>query len=588
MAYMVTARKWRPQTFAEVVGQQHISHTLENALKQGRIAHAYLFSGPRGVGKTTMARILAKALNCEKGPTPLPCNQCSLCQEINAGSAIDVLEIDGASNRGIDEIRELRESVRYAPARGKYRVYIIDEVHMLTKEAFNALLKTLEEPPAHVVFIFATTEPERVLHTIISRCQHFTFHRIALRDIITQLQTIAQHEGIAISADGLHLIAKSADGSMRDAQSLFDQLVAFCGKSIRVEDIASILGIVGQDLLYQFMEAILARKRGQVLQLVHEFFLHGHDAKELCGGLLEYIRNLLVAKTGEDLATLIELPAETIAELQKQGERVSEEELHALFDMLSNIEAGLKESSYPRFLLETTLLKMASLKPFVPLEDILGRLAEFEKRLGLVDKKKEHNAHQHPETSLESPLSPLPAEKVKPEPNGKGVVAEESAKPIGKERVEAKEAHIWTQIVQEVRRRRISLGAILQEGTLLRIDKDTCELGFQSENSFFRESVLNLENLKLISEVVEEVLGERKKIKIRDSSTPDKEKRPVKNGESTDNQRTLLDREILRDALEIFDGRIIETRTYQQTKEVASENPFEEGEALDIEEKDHG
>jgi DNA polymerase-3 subunit gamma/tau len=574
MAYLVTARKWRPQTFDEVIGQAHISHTLANAITQGRIAHAYLFSGTRGVGKTSTARVLAKALNCEKGPTPTPCNQCSLCQEINAGSAVDVLEIDGASNRGIDEIRELRESVRYAPARGKYRIYIIDEVHMLTKEAFNALLKTLEEPPPHVVFIFATTEPQRIPITILSRCQRFAFHRISLRDIVSHLQRIAQAEGVTIDDEGLRLIAKSAEGSMRDAQSLFDQLITFGGKEIRAEDIASILGIVGQDRLHHCMEAVLMRKPGDIVRLVAEFFRYGYDAKELCGSLLEHMRNLLIVKTVDDPGSLLELPAAAITELQQQGARVSVEELHTLFGVLSGIEGALKESLYPGLLLEMTLLKMASLPSLIPMAKLLERLEELEKKL-----KKDRGENNH----FSQPLSFSLAEPPQPVQSVQDIAPVVSPEYKG-EPTAGREAPLWDRVVQEVRRRKIALGSILQEGRLIRVDNDTFELGFQSENSFFRESVLNLDNLKLLSEVVAEVLGERKKIKIRNSSVPD-EKTAPHNGEAR-KQSSLSECAILQDALELFEGRIVETRLYQEPSDTAAGSDVEVGEVLEIEEKE--
>lgn len=241
MSYQVTARKWRPQTFDDVVEQEHVTRTLKNAIRLDRVAHAYLFAGTRGVGKTTMARVLAKALNCEHGPTPDPCGACTACQEIAQGASMDIVEIDGASNRGIDEIRDLRETLRYLPSRGRYKVYIIDEVHMLTKEAFNALLKTLEEPPTHVVFIFATTELDKIPHTIISRCQRFEFKRVSLSGIVSQLEHIIEDEGISISSTSLLRIAKAAEGSMRDAQSLFDQVVAYTGTEVDDREVSHLL-----------------------------------------------------------------------------------------------------------------------------------------------------------------------------------------------------------------------------------------------------------------------------------------------------------------------------------------------------------
>ena len=256
MSYLVLARKWRPQSFEEVVGQPHVVQTLTNAISAERIAHAYLLSGARGIGKTSVARIMAKALNCAQGPSPTPCNECESCEEITGSASLDVLEIDGASNRGINEIRELRENVKYAPARSPHKIFIIDEVHMLTPEAFNALLKTLEEPPAHVIFIFATTEPNRIPITILSRCQRFNFRRIASKEIIQRLEEIVEKEGIRISKNSIQLLTREAEGSMRDAQSLLDQAISFAGNEVRDEDVAEVLGVIDRRLLYDISLAI--------------------------------------------------------------------------------------------------------------------------------------------------------------------------------------------------------------------------------------------------------------------------------------------------------------------------------------------
>src|SRR5215813_14949677 len=258
MSYLVLARKWRPQTFAEVVGQEHVTRTLRNALSSGRVAHAFLFTGPRGVGKTTTARLLAKALNCEHGPTPDPCNVCSNCLEITAGSAIDVLEIDGASHTGVDHIRDLTEGVQYRPAKSRFRIIIIDEVHMLSNAAFNALLKTLEEPPPHVKFIFATTEAHKVLPTILSRCQRYDFKRIPLRELIERLREILQHEGLAVDDVGLALLAREADGSLRDAQSLLDQVIAWSGSQVTEQAVREALGVADRQALFRVVDAVLA------------------------------------------------------------------------------------------------------------------------------------------------------------------------------------------------------------------------------------------------------------------------------------------------------------------------------------------
>ena len=374
MSYQVTARKWRPQTFAELVGQEHVARTLQNALRQGRIAHAYLFTGTRGVGKTTTARILAKALDCELGPSPEPCNQCSSCQAITMGSSLDVLEIDGASNRGIDEIRDLREKIRYAPTRSRYKIYIIDEVHMLTEHAFNALLKTLEEPPPQVVFIFATTEPQKVPSTILSRCQRFDFRKVASAEIALCLGKIAEQERIHISSDALYRIARRAEGSLRDAQTLFDQVVAFCGFEVRDDDLGQLLGSVGEDQIVALLEAILARDTRLVLEVVTEILRQGHDTRELCRYLLELVRDMIVTKVAPPGHGLLDRSPAELERLHKLGSQTTLEELHTLFELLTTTEMRVRDSAQPIWMLEVSLLKLASLPSLQSLTTMVARL----------------------------------------------------------------------------------------------------------------------------------------------------------------------------------------------------------------------
>ncbi|MDI6765504.1 MAG: DNA polymerase III subunit gamma/tau, partial [Bacteroidota bacterium] len=305
MTYLVTARKWRPMVFEDIIGQSHITITLRNAIATNRLSHAYIFSGPRGVGKTTTARILAKAINCVNPNNLNPDNECDLCKEITEGRSVNVFEIDGASNRGVDEIRNLREAVRYGPAKGKYKVYIIDEVHMLTKEAFNALLKTLEEPPAYVMFIFATTEIHKVPLTILSRCQRFDFRRISINEITSRLRFIAKEDHVTIDDEALFIIAKRADGSMRDAQSIFDQVISFCGEDIKSQQILSMLNIVDQDIYFRVTEIIKSKDVQAGLLIVDEIINRGFDLREFLGGLMEHLRNMLIACTTK-ATTLIE------------------------------------------------------------------------------------------------------------------------------------------------------------------------------------------------------------------------------------------------------------------------------------------
>jgi len=364
MDYQVSARKYRPGTFDDVVGQSHVVQTLMNAVDTKRIAHAYLFSGTRGVGKTTVARILAKALNCEQGPTGHPCNTCVNCVEITQGTSVDVMEIDGASNTSVDDVREIRENVKFSPFRGHYRVYIIDEVHMLSNSAFNALLKTLEEPPSHVVFIFATTEIHKIPATIMSRCQHYNFRRIARQEIIDRLRHVATQDGMTIEDRSFTALARASEGSMRDGLSLLDQAVAFGGKTIAHADLEVLLGAVPQELVQGMSAAILAQDSPAALAILANLLDQGHDLKAFCSDVVELLRNLLVASVvpaGPELRGLIEATEEDIHQLAVEAKRVTPEQLQELLTIFSQAEDSLRYSAHPRFVLEAAAIRATRL-----------------------------------------------------------------------------------------------------------------------------------------------------------------------------------------------------------------------------------
>ncbi len=378
--HLATARKWRPQIFGDIVGQSHITTTLRNAVGTARLGHAYLFSGPRGVGKTTAARILAKAINCLHPKDADPDNECEICTEITDGRSVNVFEIDGASNRGVDEIRNLREAVRYGPGKGKYKVYIIDEVHMLTKEAFNALLKTLEEPPSYIVFIFATTEVHKVPATILSRCQRFEFRRISAAEIVSTLAAIAAKEKVDIDDATLDLIARRADGSLRDSQSIFDQVVSFCDGKVRIEDVRSLLKIVDDEFYFRVTEAIAAKDAGAGFTIVDEVSRSGYDLREFTAGLAEHFRNLLVVRSTGD-ANLVDGSERIRKRYADAAGKFAEADLLRMMKLASDTEAAMRWSQQPRLRLELALQLMVSMESSVDVGRLLAGIDELKKKV---------------------------------------------------------------------------------------------------------------------------------------------------------------------------------------------------------------
>jgi DNA polymerase III subunit gamma/tau len=374
MTYKVIARKYRPQTFSEVVGQQHVTTTLANAIRTNRVAHAYIFSGVRGVGKTTTARILAKALNCAKGPTPEPDNTCDSCREISAGTSLDVLEIDAASNRGIDQIRELREMVRYAPASSRYKVVILDEAHQLTDEASNALLKTLEEPPERVIFILATTRAEDLVETIKSRAQLFQFRSLTFKEIAGEIERIAKAEKLKIDPGAVAVLARAAEGSLRDGLSLLEQAISYSGDQITDAQVRELLGVVAESVLDELMEAIAAQSAERALALVHRLIGDGQNLQHFCRESIRHVRNLLVALVCGAGSDLVAAPSDERPRLGEQAARFSEEDLTRFFQILLHTDDDLRRKPDPRLHLELGLLKLVNAQRLAPLEEVLAEL----------------------------------------------------------------------------------------------------------------------------------------------------------------------------------------------------------------------
>jgi DNA polymerase-3 subunit gamma/tau len=487
LSYLVLARKWRPQTFRDLIGQEHVSQTLKNAIDSGRVAHAFLFTGARGVGKTSSARILAKALNCEQGPTPEPCNVCTACLEITAGNAVDVFEIDGASNTGVDDIRELRETVKYLPSRCRYKIFIIDEVHMLSTNAFNALLKTLEEPPPHVKFIFATTEPHKVPITILSRCQRYDFKRIPLQKIVGRLRYIVDQEQITISEGALAIIARKGDGSMRDSLSTLDQVLAFCGETVRDEEVATLLGVVDRRLLVETGQAVFARDCSALLELVKRVDMVGYSMRQFAQELIELFRTLTIIRAVPEPAELLDLAEAELAELRVLAAAGELAELQRHLTLLLKAETEMAHATFPRLILEMALLKMATLVPIVPVNELLRRLAALESGSPAASAVPLSQQKPRPE-SRPAQAAPVAAPKVIEKETEKSSLPSSAA-----EQVQGG-AGDWSGFVTLVKGKKAGIGSLLEHGRPLEVSPQRLAIGFPA-GSFYLNSLKDPEAL---------------------------------------------------------------------------------------------
>ena len=571
MSYQVLARKYRPQTFEEVVGQKPIVTTLQNAVSNRRIHHAYLFSGLRGVGKTTVARLLAKALNCAEGPTPTPCNACASCREIAECRAMDVLEIDGASNRGIDAVRELRETVRYAPARDRYKIYIIDEVHMLTTEAWNALLKTLEEPPPHVLFVFATTDYRKLPLTILSRCQHFEFKKIAPADMAPHLKHMAEGEKVKVPAGVIDLITRMAEGSLRDAQSALDQVIAFSGPAVTDEQARTILGVIDRDLILDFYTAVRARDYSRLVDIVETLFEKGHQPVQFLEDLMAHGRDLLLVRVLANPGRHVAGGAEEVEALREQASRFSEDELLRILELMTREEHHIKNSGHPRFLLEALAIKLARLSDLKPIEELVAWI-DRQTSGGPPD---ETGAHRPPRPGgNEAPgrkISTAPGERTEPgvpppapvpAPATAPDAALEVAAPI-RPQAEASEKAAIEAFLKRVHEGRGALGGFLEEASWIEIKNEALEIAFGEKQGFFREKIEGRESLEYLTQVARETLGRDLAIKVTLATPGSIEGRVLSPDDAAASRRQRLRDEaekapVVRALLHAFEGRIVD------------------------------
>jgi DNA polymerase-3 subunit gamma/tau len=613
MDYQVSARKYRPAIFRDVIGQSHIVQTLTNAITSKRIAHAFLFSGTRGVGKTTMARILAKALNCEQGPTATPCAVCQNCTEITEGTSVDVIEIDGASNTSVDDVREMRENVKFAPFRGSYRVYIIDEVHMLSNSAFNALLKTLEEPPAHVVFIFATTEIHKIPATILSRCQHYNFRRIAKSEMVARLRHVANQDGIAVEDRSLGSIARAAQGSMRDALSLLDQAVAYGGKTVRHTDLEVQLGAIPQEHVQTMIAAIVAQESPSAVRTIARLLDQGHDLRAYTAELVEYFRHLLVAavvSAPQDLAELIDRAEEELHQIRENAKAFTPDQLQDLFRIFTQAEDDLRLSAHPRFVLEvaavratrlvrpagargasdhpgartettrpsTTAPITANRAPGNPPSVSPGPPQDRMKASGADlggNRLRESQAREVPATAKPAvtgaPPAATPAPAVSPTSASKPL----DPKPLPRPGSEAPPTLSlnWEQVVERIEALHPQLAPFLSIGMPV-IQQGEVRLGYSAKASVARGMIEKPDNLRVVSGICEQLAGRPVRVILVELSDDHKSgptMAEIRATKQREQKEVLLERTrshpLVKQTLEVFGGQLVTVREVTPEKE---------------------
>ncbi len=580
MSHISVYRRWRPQTFEEVIGQQRITRTLQNAIRAGRITHAYLFAGHRGTGKTTVARILAKALNCAQGPTPNPDNTCAVCQGINQGSSLDVIEIDGASHTQVDHIRDLKEKIVLAPTEGRYKVYIIDEVHMLSTSAFNALLKTLEEPPPHAVFVLVTTEPHKIPATVASRCQRFDFRRVPLAEIEARLRRIAEAEKFAIDDRALRHIARIADGSVRDAESVLDQLSSYKDEGITTEDILTILGAPAEETLSALVDALLRRDPVEVLRIASGLIDEGKESRQIMRTLLEHFRDLLIAKVAQDPAGVLDTTPERLTTLQHQATGAELGDLLRALKILSDADVEARAHSQPRLLLEISLIRLARPEMDPTIEGLQTRVQALESggkpsRASPAAPPPQPSPAPQPSPRRASPPPTTPARR-DPPPKAAADAAEPlegaaASPPAAEPSTEALAVTLqdvrnrWARVLEEVKRLKMFCHALLIEGMPLEVRGDTLVVGLRSGYNFHMESLHRPENRAVVEQALERVFGRRMMLRCRlQEGSGESLLAPVEATEAHPGPAEEADPLVAR-AMELFGGEVVEVKRLTDT-----------------------
>jgi DNA polymerase-3 subunit gamma/tau len=555
MSYIVLSRRYRPKSFNEIVGQKHVVTTLVNALQTNRVAHAYLFAGPRGVGKTSMARILSKALNCKKGTTDTPCNKCSTCNSITSGNDIDVLEIDGASNRGIDEIRNIRQNVGYAPAVSRHKIYIIDEVHMLTKEAFNAILKTLEEPPEHVKFIFATTAPSRVPDTVQSRCQRFDFKNISIPDISNRLAQICKTEKIAAGEEVLQSIAKYARGGLRDSESILDQLASFCHEKITLRDVYDIFGVVSEEKLSSLINSFIEKNPELSIEIFHSVIESGKDIEGFIDQLLLYIRDLLLVSVCKKESDTIETVSGDLNLLRMQSSSFSPETLMYMFQVISESKTKTRDLLQQKIYLEVLFVKLATMEELRPLSSVLDKIEGMKKMFeGNVEDT--DKAMSISKADVTAPAKP----GMQAKPSHDSAVLDKKASPV------IGLADTWNKVMIELQTKKKTTWALLKNARVLSIDDNEAIVEVPKNYLFHKERLEKPEEKRIIDGCLEEVTGKKIHLKIivskNDFQVVDNKSSGhgvVQEGKSKKSD-DIKNEPMVKKAIEFFDGSIVNIR----------------------------